>query len=124
MQWIDGDVSMARDAEIGKHDTFTRKGATPDRYFEDMFRCFTQWEHALDENGTILIVVGDAIVSGKPVPVADIFVQQLSQLGFRIHQRWIRHIDTNRKSFNQKARVNKEHVLCFVRKDKKAESIG
>lgn len=116
LQWISGDVSMARDLEIGKHDTFTRKGATPEQYFDDMALCFSQWEKVLTDSGTIIIVIGDAIVSGKPVPVADIFIQQFEKLGFRAGQRWIRNIDTTRKSFNQKARVNQEHVIALVRK--------
>lgn len=116
LHWINGDVVLARDAEIGKHDTFTRKGATPDRYFEDMGRCFLEWERVLEPNGKILIVVGDAIVSGKAVPVADIFSGQLKELGLQEAGRWIRNIDTMRKSFNQKARVDQEHVLLFEKR--------
>jgi site-specific DNA-methyltransferase (cytosine-N4-specific) len=36
LHWIDGDVALARDKEIGTHDEFTRPGATPDSYFEDI----------------------------------------------------------------------------------------
>lgn len=113
MQWIDGDVSFARDNEIGKHDTFTRKGATPDKYFEDMAKCFSEWYRVLKEDAYCLIVVGDAIVSGEPVSVGDRFVEMMNAVGFTFRNRWIRSLDVNRKSFNQQARIKKEHVLLF-----------
>lgn len=116
LEWINGDVAMARDAEIGKHDTFTKKGATPDQYFADMGRCFAEWEKVLAEDGSIVLIIGDAIVSGKPVPTADIFISQLEKLRFSVVHRWIRKIDTTRKSFNQQARVDQEHVLLLKRK--------
>lgn len=111
--WIDGDVGFARDNEIGKHDTFTRKGATPDKYFHDMGKCFDEWNKILKLGGRIMIIVGDAIVSGKPVPVADIFIEQFEKIGLGLENRWIRKLDVNKKSFNQGARINQEHILLF-----------
>ena len=113
MQWIDGDVAYARDNEIGKHDTFTRKGATPDRYFEDMQQCFNEWYHILKEGGYCLIVVGDAIVNGEPVAVGDKFISMMKNIGMACEKRWIRNLNVNKKSFNQRARIKKEHVLLF-----------
>jgi hypothetical protein len=34
IHWINGDVAFARDQEIGKHDTFTKRFSIPDPYFE------------------------------------------------------------------------------------------
>ena len=82
IHWIDGDVSMARDLEIGKHDEFTRRGATPAKYFQDMKECFLEWSRVLRGRGKCLVVVGDAIVSGQPVPVADTFIDLMQELGF------------------------------------------
>lgn len=113
MQWIDGDVAYARDNEIGKHDTFTRKGATPDRYFEDMEKCFMEWSRLMKLGAHCLIVVGDSIVSGEPVHVGDRFVEILSRFNLRCEDRWIRNIDVTRKSFNQQGRIKKEHVILF-----------
>lgn len=113
MHWIDGDVAFARDSEIGKHDTFTRKGATPDRYFSDMERCFQEWQRVLKKDGHCLIVIGDAIVSGRPVAVADAFLDLLQKTGMHFQKRWIRHLDVNKKSFNQKSRIKKEHILLL-----------
>ncbi|WP_053168404.1 DNA methyltransferase, partial [Planococcus glaciei] len=62
IHWIDGDVELARDKEIGKHDTFTRPNANADLYFEDMTKCFIEWKRVLKTKGKLLIVIGDAIV--------------------------------------------------------------
>ncbi len=115
IHWIEGDVSLARDTEIGKHDTFTRPNATPDRYFEDMAKCFEQWTRVLIPGGHVLIVVGDGIVSGKPVAVGDKFIELCEEVGLKYKKRWIRNLQKNKKSFNQNARIDKEHLLLFTK---------
>jgi len=113
MHWIDGDVTFARDTEIGKHDTFTRPKATPERYFRDMFECFEQWSHVLVHGGYAFIVIGDAIVNRVPVPVGDTFISLCENIGLLFQQRWVRTLQKERKSFNQSARIDKEHLLLF-----------
>jgi DNA modification methylase len=115
LYWIGGDVSLARDNEIGKHDVFTRKGATPDRYFEDMKQCFEEWKRVLVKGGRALIVIGDSIVNKQPVPVADQFIQICEHIGLELEKRWIRTLKTSRKSFNQGARMDQEHLLLFIK---------
>ena len=113
MHWIDGDVQFARSTEIGKHDVFTRPGAVPDRYFEDMRQCITEWERVLDASGRALMVVGDSVVNGAFVPVGDSLVKISRDVGLTLEKRWIRKLAVNRKSFNQGARIKREHVLLF-----------
>lgn len=115
LHWIEGDVDLARDVEIGKHDTFTRPNATPQKYFEDMFICFSEWHRITKHKGHVLIVIGDGIVSGKPVAVGDTLVDLCQEAGFIFVKRWIRNLHTGRKSFNQKARIDKEHLLLFTK---------
>jgi len=113
IQWIGGDVSFARDNEIGKHDTFTRPNATPARYFDDMQKCFKEWKRVLIPGGHAFIVIGDGIVSGKPVPVGDKFIELCEDIGLKFSKRWIRSLQKNKKSFNQHARIDKEHLLLL-----------
>lgn len=113
LHWIDGDVELARDQEIGKHDTFTRKQAVPEPFFDDMTMCFQEWRRVLRPSGYALIVIGDSIVSGQPVPVGDRFVDILQGMGFTLDTRWIRTVKAARKSFNSHARIQQEHVLLF-----------
>ena len=115
LHWIEGDVEFAREQEIGKHDTFTRPNATPDRYFESMEACFREWVQVLRPGGFALVVIGDAIVSGQAVPVGDRFIEIFASLGMSLQDRWLRRLETSKKSFNQDARIKKEHVV-LVRK--------
>lgn len=113
IHWVKGDVNLARNSEIGKHDTFTRPRATPDRYFKEMKMCFTEWYRVLLNNGRAFVVIGDAIVGGQPVAVADRFVEIFEELGFFYENHWIRELEKSKKSFNQAARINEEHVILI-----------
>ena len=118
LHWIGGDesVSFARDLEIGSHDEFTKKNATPDGYFEDMNACFAEWYRVLKKGGRCLVVIGDAIVSKQAVYVGDRFVDLLSSNGFKQDGRWIRTLHSTKRAFNVKnSRISHEHVL-LVRK--------
>lgn len=116
LHWIGGDVSFARDMEIGKHDTFTRPKADAQEYFDSMGDCFAEWYRVLRPHGSVLIVVGDAIVGGRSVSVADKFLEIFQDLGFVEEKRWLRNLQTTKKSFNQRARIEQEHVLLLRKK--------
>ena len=106
-------VYAARDTEIGKHDVYTRRGAKPDSFFEDLTVCLHQWRRVLVDNGRALVLIGDGIVSGEFVPVGDRLVELARDVGFKLERRWVRQIDSSSKSFNHQARMKREHVLLF-----------
>lgn len=58
LHWIGGDVAFSRDLETGTHDEFTRPGATPDRYFEDLVSCFAEWARVLRRRGKCSLDTG------------------------------------------------------------------
>jgi len=117
IHWIGGSVEFARDLEIGSHDEFTRTNATPDRYFEDMDACFTEWSRVLKKGGRCLIVIGDAIVSKHPVHVGDRYIDLLANHGLLQEQRWIRTLHATKRAFNVKnSRISHEHVLLAIKR--------
>lgn len=119
LHWIGGDesVGFARDREIGSHDEFTRKNATPDGYFADMDACFAEWARVLKKGGRCLIVIGDAIVSKQAVHVGDRFVDLLAARGLAEEKRWIRTLHSTKRAFNVKnSRISHEHVLLAVKR--------
>lgn len=114
IHWTDGNVEFARNLEIGGHDKFTRKNATPDLYFNDMEKCFAEWARILRKSGRCFIVIGDSIVSKKPVSVADQFVKLLSKYNIKLEKRWIRTLQPTKRSFNVKnSRITHEHVILL-----------
>ncbi len=117
IHWLDGNVEFARDIEIGSHDKFTRPNATPDQYFIDMGDCFSEWERVIRKGGRCLVLIGDAIVSKKPVYVADLFVDLMKKLKFTLEKRWIRELHATKRAFNvTNSRISHEHVLLFQKK--------
>jgi len=113
LHWIDANVSFARDLEIGKHDTYTRPGAEPEPFFKDLKRCMCEWKRVLRPEARALVVIGDAIVNKEFVPVGDRLAGLGQELGFKLERRWVRNLDTTKKSFNQRARIKREHLLLF-----------
>lgn len=117
IHWLGGSVEFARGVEIGSHDEFTKPNATPDRYFADMDACFSEWARVLRHGGRCVVVIGDAIVSKKPVPVADMFVDLMKKRGLLIEERWIRELQATKRSFNvSNSRISHEHILVFVKR--------
>jgi DNA modification methylase len=117
IHWIDGDVSFARDLEIGSHDEFTRPKATPNGYFIDMERCFSEWSRVLKGGGRCLVLIGDAIVSKQPVSVADKFIELAQKNKLELETRWIRELMATKRSFNViNSRMSHEHVLLFQKR--------
>jgi len=116
LHWLDGDVAFARDVEIGKHDDFTRPGATPDKYFEDMGACFAEWQRVLRRRANCLVLIGDAIVSKQSVSVGDRFISLLADSGLKLQKHWIREVPSTRKTFNGQSRMSHEHVILFQKK--------
>jgi site-specific DNA-methyltransferase (cytosine-N4-specific) len=114
IHWIDGSVEFARDIEIGSHDEFTKPNATPDQYFVDMDACFSEWARVLRKGGRCVVIIGDAIVTKQPVPVADTFVDLMEKQGVTIEKRWIRELHSTKRAFNvTNSRISHEHVLLF-----------
>jgi site-specific DNA-methyltransferase (cytosine-N4-specific) len=114
IHWIDGDFELNRDQEIGKHDEFTKPGATPDKYFLDMDSCFSEWNRVLKRHGRCLILIGDAIVNKSPVYVGDTFIDLMENRKLTLVKRWIRELQPTKRSFNvTNSRITHEHVLLF-----------
>jgi site-specific DNA-methyltransferase (cytosine-N4-specific) len=114
IHWIDGSVEFARDLEIGSHDEFTRKNATPEQYFKDMDECFSEWARVMRVGARCLIVIGDSIVSKKPVHVGDKFVDLFVKHGIELESRKIRTLHSTKRAFNVKnSRITHEHLLLF-----------
>ena len=81
-----------------------------------MDACFSEWARVLNKGGRCLIVIGDAIVSKKPVFVGDRFVDLLEEHGIKLEKRWIRTLHSTKRAFNvQNSRISHEHVLLFVK---------
>jgi DNA modification methylase len=112
---IDGDPVYARTTEIGGHDRFTRPKADPETFFSDLESCLVEWERVLKAEGKAFILIGDAIVHGKSVMVADEMIRIAEAVGFELEWRAIRPVATSRKSFNSGARMDQEHMLLLTK---------
>ena len=92
-----GLMGVLTSREVQKSENMTRSPvqSTPDRYFEDMQKCFAEWQRVLTPDGKAFVVIGDGIVNKTPVPVGDKFVEIMEQLGLKTADRWIRTLPKN-----------------------------
>lgn len=110
---IDGNPTLARQTEIGGHDKFTRPNANPDQFFSDLEACLVEWKRSLKPDARAFILIGDAIVHGKSVMVADEMIRIAEAMNFTLDWRAIRPVASTRKSFGAGARMNFEHMILL-----------
>lgn len=54
-------------------------------YFADMLECFAEMRRALQVGGKACIVIGDTELQGVKVLNAEVFVEQMQNIGYRVH---------------------------------------
>jgi site-specific DNA-methyltransferase (cytosine-N4-specific) len=111
MNWLGIDPQPVRRAEIGGHDTYTKRTADPETYFGDMCRCIGEMYRVLRRKKFCFIVIGDAIVKGKEIASHKRFGEIGEEVGFRLHEIVTRNVDKTSKSFGYGARIEKEHIV-------------
>jgi hypothetical protein len=63
-----------------------RKAAEVRNYFGDMFECFREMRRVLRVGGKACIVIGDTRLTNVEILNAQVFVEQMRSLGFRVHK--------------------------------------
>ncbi len=63
-----------------------RKADEVRNYFGDMFECFQEMRRVLRVRGKACIVIGDTRLTNVEILNAQVFVEQMRSLGFRVHQ--------------------------------------
>jgi DNA modification methylase len=71
--------SICRDLGAGK------KAREVRNYFSDMLECFAEMRRALGIGGKACIVIGDTELQGVKVLNAEVFVEQMQNIGYRVH---------------------------------------
>jgi DNA modification methylase len=71
--------SICRD--LGKN----KKAREVRNYFADMLECFAEMQRTLKVGGKACIVIGDTELQGVKVLNAEVFVEQMQNIGYRVH---------------------------------------
>ena len=63
-----------------------KKGREVRNYFADMLECFIEMRRALRVGGKACIVIGDTELHGVKILNAEVFGEQIQNIGFRVHE--------------------------------------
>lgn len=113
LNWLGIDPTPIRKAEIGGHDRYSRKGAEPSPYFENMSMCINEMHRLLKPNSYCFIVIGDAIVNKKPVSTHSKLTELGMEIGFDLEKIITRKIDLGSKYFGHGSRIEKEYIIMM-----------
>lgn len=69
-------------AELGEN----KKSREVRNYFADMLECFSEMQRALKIGGKACIVIGNTELQGVKILNAQVFVEQMQNIGFKIHR--------------------------------------
>lgn len=69
-------------AELGEN----KKSREVRNYFADMLECFVEMRRALRIGGKACIVIGNTELQGVKILNAEVFVEQMQNIGFKIHR--------------------------------------
>lgn len=113
LHWLGIDPTPIRKAEIGGHDRYSKRGAKPSPYFENMSKCINEMYRLLKPNSFCCIVIGDAIVNKKPVPTHKNIAELGIEAGFNLENIIIRNVDVGSKYFGHGSRIDKEYIILL-----------
>lgn len=110
--WLGHDPRQLKHAEIGAHLRYQGQEAWP----QDMRESLEQVAHVLRPGALCVVIVGDGIIGGEPVPSGDILWGVGETVGLTPTWRTTRPLAAHRRSFNlSDGRLLTEDVLVFRR---------
>ena len=88
------------------------------RYLTDMWNSFSAMQGVLQRSGRLVIVCGDNVVAGEPIPTWKILNEMITALGFKLFDRFGDRINRRMlapKRNGHKALIKEEVVSVFTR---------
>ncbi len=88
-------------------------------YFSEMYEAFAEWRRVLKPAGRAAIVIGNTQISGVEIKNAQVFVEQLENLGFTLEKAILREIPgktlprTRDKNTGRFARADQASYLAY-----------
>jgi len=113
MLWLEIDPLPVRRAEIGGHDTYTKVGADPETYFNDMRASMKEMFRLLKSGRHCFILIGNSVVNGEKIQSQQRLQEIGRDIGFVDVHMVERKVDKSRKSFVCGARLEQEHIVCL-----------
>ena len=122
MLWLGFDHHQVRRNEIGCHHRIDGKDPNISKaeYFDAMARVMREVERTSKQGSRFVMIIGDGIVQGEVVNMADVVSKLCGECGYSIEQSKSVNLSEITKSFNKKfAKAEKKEHTIVLRNDKR-----
>jgi hypothetical protein len=112
MLWLGLDYEGTKKKEIRAWPATNEK--IVENYFKNLKLCFDEMYEVIRPRGTFCLIIGDCTIRKKPLPTHKVFINMLTEIGFKIEKIISRkpYYTTGRYSYEQRA-LKKERILVF-----------
>lgn len=118
-RWLDIDVSFAQLNEIGSRREYSSLKQNPQKWIDDLKKCFSEINLVLKKQGLAFIVIGDSVIQKKLIKIDEVIKSFIIDLGFNIDDIVSSDLSGHSKIFNpafaQKGK--KEHLIILEKKN-------
>lgn len=117
MLWLDMDQPTFKQAEIGSHRKYSKKGngaADADTFRAELTQILGWLGGYLRPGGYACFVIGDSILKGELVRNDQLLAEAAAQSGYDLEAKLTRRLQDNKKSFNPViGKVKDEHIVIL-----------
>jgi len=117
MLWLDMDQPTFKQAEIGSHRKYSKKGngaADADTFRAELTQILGWLAEYLRPGGYACFVIGDSILKGEIVQNDQLLTEAAAQAGYSLETNLTRRLQDNKKSFNPViGKVKDEHIVIL-----------
>lgn len=115
MLWLDFDVKFCMNNEIGSRREYSSLKLPKEKFNTDLLEIFTQCNYVLQQNGIIIVVMGDGKIAGKLYNAKEELLQIGDMLQWKLIDYSYNELDSTSRSFKKSYRTKnkKEHIMIF-----------
>ena len=83
-RWLDLDVKFAQYNEIGSRREFSSLKENPEKWNEDLIKCFQEMNRVLKLNALAFVVIGDSVIKKEIIKINEIITNFATHTGFEV----------------------------------------
>ncbi|MFH0948220.1 MAG: DNA methyltransferase [Elusimicrobiota bacterium] len=113
--WLDLDVKFAQNNEIGSRREYSSLKENPEKWNNDLIKCFIEMQRVLKPSHLAFIVIGDSVIKKELIKIEKEISDFAPSTGFRVNEILSSDLSNHSKIFNptfaQKGK--KEHLIIL-----------
>jgi len=115
--WLDLDVNYARDNEIGSRREYSSLKKSPQKWTNDLEKCFAEMYRLLKKDCLAFVVIGDSVIKKELINIDTVISNFVPMIGFKVCNIISSNLSEHSKIFNPSfAQKNKkEHLIILMK---------